>query len=185
MGGGMELALACAYRIISNDQKTALALPEVKLGIMPGFGGTQRLPRLVGLTNALDLILTGKSVYARKARKIGLADEVTYKEILVQRALVMAKTAIGKPKKTAVRAKRPLIVKLLEGNPFTRILIYRQRTGTYSKRHAATTLPRSQRWSRSATGWPTTEKRVLYRKQNSWAGLRPRKCRRTLSLSFT
>ena len=125
MGGGMELALACAYRIISNDQKTALALPEVKLGIIPGFGGTQRLPRLVGLTNALDLILTGKSVYARKARKIGLADEVTYKEILVQRALVMAKTAIGKPKKTAVRAKRPLIIKLIEGNPLTRTLIYR------------------------------------------------------------
>lgn len=125
MGGGMELALACAYRIISNDQKTALALPEVKLGIMPGFGGTQRLPRLVGLTNALDMILTGKSVYARKARKIGLADEVTYKEILVQRALVMAKAAIGKPKKTAVRAKRPLIIKLIEGNPLTRPLVYR------------------------------------------------------------
>jgi len=125
MGGGMELALACTYRIISNDQRTALALPEVKLGIMPGFGGTQRLPRLVGLANALDMILTGKSVYARKARKIGLADEVTYKEILVQRALVMAKAAIGKPKKTAVRAKRPLIIKMLEGNPLTRPLIYR------------------------------------------------------------
>jgi 3-hydroxyacyl-CoA dehydrogenase/enoyl-CoA hydratase/3-hydroxybutyryl-CoA epimerase len=125
MGGGMELALACSYRIISNDQRTALALPEVKLGIIPGFGGTQRLPRLVGLTNALDMILTGKSVYARKARKIGLADEVTYKELLVQRALVMAKTAIGKPKKTAVRAKRPLVIKLLEGNPLTRLLMYR------------------------------------------------------------
>ena len=69
MGGGMELALACAYRVISNDQKTALALPEVKLGIIPGFGGTQRLPRLVGLTNALDMILTGKSIYARKAKQ--------------------------------------------------------------------------------------------------------------------
>lgn len=125
MGGGMELALACAYRIISNDQRTALALPEVKLGIMPGFGGTQRLPRLVGLANSLDMILTGKSIYARKARKIGLADEVAYKEILVQRALAMAKAAIGKPKKTAVRAKRPLLIKLIEGNPLTRTLIYR------------------------------------------------------------
>lgn len=125
MGGGMELALACTCRIVSNDQKTALALPEVKLGIIPGFGGTQRLPRLVGLTNALDMILTGKSVYARKAKKIGLADEVTYKEILVQRALVMAKKAIGQPKKTGVRARMPLIIKLLEGNPLTRALIYR------------------------------------------------------------
>jgi len=125
MGGGMELALACGYRIISNDQKTALALPEVKLGIIPGFGGTQRLPRLVGLTNALDMILSGKSVYARKTRKIGLADEVTYKEILLQRALVMAKTGIGKPRKTAVRAKRPFVIRLIEGNPLTRNLIYR------------------------------------------------------------
>lgn len=125
MGGGMELVLACAYRVISNDQRTALALPEVKLGIIPGFGGTQRLPRLVGLTNALDMILTGKSIYSRKARKIGLADEVTYKEILLQRALVMAKAAIGKPKKTAVRSKGPLIIKLIEGNPFTRPLIFR------------------------------------------------------------
>jgi 3-hydroxyacyl-CoA dehydrogenase/enoyl-CoA hydratase/3-hydroxybutyryl-CoA epimerase len=125
MGGGMELALACSYRIISNDQKTALALPEVKLGIMPGFGGTQRLPRLVGITNALDLILTGKSVYARKARKIRLADEVTYKEILLQRAVVMAKKAIDKPRPSKVRAKRPFVIRVIEGNPLTRTLIYR------------------------------------------------------------
>jgi 3-hydroxyacyl-CoA dehydrogenase/enoyl-CoA hydratase/3-hydroxybutyryl-CoA epimerase len=128
MGGGLELALACAYRIISNDQKTALALPEVRLGIIPGFGGTQRLPRLVGLANALDMILTGKSVYARKARKIGLADEVTYKEILLSRALVMAKKAIGGPRPTAVRAKRPFLIRLIEGNPVARPLIYRTAT---------------------------------------------------------
>jgi 3-hydroxyacyl-CoA dehydrogenase/enoyl-CoA hydratase/3-hydroxybutyryl-CoA epimerase len=125
MGGGTELALACAYRVISNDQRTALALPEVKLGIMPGFGGTQRLPRLVGLSNSLDMILTGKSVYARKAKQIGLADEVTYKEILLQRAVAMAQKAIGKPRPKKVRARRPLIVSLLEGNPLTRPLVYR------------------------------------------------------------
>ncbi len=108
MGGGLELALACTYRVISNDQRTALALPEVKLGIIPGFGGTQRLPRLVGLSNALDMILTGKSVYARKAKKIGLADEVTYKETCSQRALATAKKAIGKPRPAKIRAQRPL-----------------------------------------------------------------------------
>ncbi len=124
MGGGLELALACTYRVLSNDQKTALALPEVKLGIIPGFGGTQRLPRLVGLTNALDMILTGKSVYARKAKKIGLADEVTYKEILLQRAVLMAQSAAGKPGPSTVRARRPLSIKLIEGNPLTRPLIY-------------------------------------------------------------
>src|SRR5512143_1160717 len=125
MGGGLELALACWYRVISNDPKTALALPEVKLGILPGFGGTQRLPRLVGLTNALDMILTGKSVYAKKAGKIGLADEVTYKEILIDRATIMAKKAVGKLRPTKVRARRPLAVTLMEGNPFTRSLVFR------------------------------------------------------------
>lgn len=59
MGGGLELALACHYRIAVNDSKTQLALPEVMLGLLPGAGGTQRLPKLISLTNALDLILTG------------------------------------------------------------------------------------------------------------------------------
>jgi 3-hydroxyacyl-CoA dehydrogenase/enoyl-CoA hydratase/3-hydroxybutyryl-CoA epimerase len=125
MGGGLELALACSYRVISNDQKTALALPEVKLGIIPGFGGTQRLPRLVGLSNALDMILTGQSVYARKAGKIGLADEVTFKETLLDRALAIAKMSIGRPRPKGVRARRPLLIKLAEGNKFTRPLIFR------------------------------------------------------------
>ena len=125
MGGGLELALACSYRVISNDPKTALALPEVRLGIIPGFGGTQRLPRLVGLINALDMILTGKSVYAKKAGKIGLADEVTYKEILLDQAQCMAKKAIGKTRPTKVRARRPFAVMLVEGNPLTRPLVFR------------------------------------------------------------
>ena len=124
MGGGLELALACSYRVISNDQKTALALPEVRLGILPGFGGTQRLPRLVGLSNSLDMILTGKSVYSRKAKKIGLADEVTYKELLLDVAVEKAKRAAGKRTPKSVRARRPLIIKLLESNPLTRLLIY-------------------------------------------------------------
>ncbi len=126
MGGGLELALACAYRVISNDQKTALALPEVNLGIIPGFGGTQRLPRLVGLSNALDMILSGKSVYSKKAGKIGLADEVTYKELLLDRAISMAKKAVGKPRPAKVRAKRPIVIKLIEGNALTRPLVYRK-----------------------------------------------------------
>jgi 3-hydroxyacyl-CoA dehydrogenase/enoyl-CoA hydratase/3-hydroxybutyryl-CoA epimerase len=124
-GGGMELALACAYRVISNDPKTALGQPEVRIGIIPGWGGTQRLPRLVGLTNALDMILTGKSIYPRKAKKIGLADEVVYKETLLSRAIELAKKAIGRPRPTMVRARRPIIVRLLEGNPLTRPLVYR------------------------------------------------------------
>lgn len=76
MGGGLELALACHYRIAVNDNKTKLALPEVMLGLLPGAGGTQRLPKLVSLQNALDMILTGKNIPAKKAKKMGLVDQV-------------------------------------------------------------------------------------------------------------
>ncbi|CAI4221195.1 unnamed protein product [Auanema sp. JU1783] len=76
MGGGLELALACHYRIAVNDKKTQLALPEVMLGLLPGAGGTQRLPKLVSLQNALDMTLTGKRVRADKAKKMGLVDQI-------------------------------------------------------------------------------------------------------------
>lgn len=124
MGGGLELALACTYRVISNDKKTVLALPEVKIGIIPGFGGTQRLPRLIGLANSLDMILTGRSIHPQQAKKLGLADEVTYKEILLSRAVAIAQRAIGKPRPKKVRARRSFAIKLMESNPFTRLIIY-------------------------------------------------------------
>ena len=75
LGGGLELALACRYRVAVDDPATRLGLPEVMLGILPGWGGVKRLPRLVGGPAALDLMLTGKTVDARKARKLGLVDE--------------------------------------------------------------------------------------------------------------
>lgn len=74
LGGGLELALACSFRIVADEAKTILGVPEVNLGIIPGFGGTQRLPKLIGLSRSLELILTGKPVDAKKAYKIGLAD---------------------------------------------------------------------------------------------------------------
>jgi 3-hydroxyacyl-CoA dehydrogenase/enoyl-CoA hydratase/3-hydroxybutyryl-CoA epimerase len=76
LGGGLEVALACRYRVASSDAKTALGLPEVMLGLIPGAGGTQRLPRLIGLAQALDLILTGRTLKATRALKVGLVDEV-------------------------------------------------------------------------------------------------------------
>ena len=76
MGGGLELALACKYRVLSTNEKTKLAFPEIKLGIFPGFAGTIRTPKLIGLVNALDLILTGKTVDAKKAYKINLDDAI-------------------------------------------------------------------------------------------------------------
>jgi 3-hydroxyacyl-CoA dehydrogenase/enoyl-CoA hydratase/3-hydroxybutyryl-CoA epimerase len=76
LGGGLEVALACRYRVASDDPKTVLGVPEVMLGLLPGAGGTQRLPRLVGLPPALDLILTGRSLKAGRALAIGLVDDV-------------------------------------------------------------------------------------------------------------
>ncbi len=76
MGGGVEMSLACDYRVLSDGPKTVMSLPEVQLGILPAWGGTTRLPRLIGLQGALDLILTGKRVDARRAKRIGLASEV-------------------------------------------------------------------------------------------------------------
>jgi 3-hydroxyacyl-CoA dehydrogenase/enoyl-CoA hydratase/3-hydroxybutyryl-CoA epimerase len=94
LGGGMEWALACHYRIASDDPRTVLGQPEVQLGIIPGAGATQRLPRLIGAQAALDLILTGKTVRPQKARKLGLVDEVVPRPILEsvakQRALELA-----------------------------------------------------------------------------------------------
>jgi 3-hydroxyacyl-CoA dehydrogenase/enoyl-CoA hydratase/3-hydroxybutyryl-CoA epimerase len=75
LGGGLELALACRYRIVVDEPSTRLGLPEVLLGIVPGWGGITRLPRLAGGPAALDLLLTGKTVDARKAKRLGIADQ--------------------------------------------------------------------------------------------------------------
>jgi 3-hydroxyacyl-CoA dehydrogenase / enoyl-CoA hydratase / 3-hydroxybutyryl-CoA epimerase len=96
LGGGLEWALACTYRLCSDAQKTQLGFPEVQLGLLPGAGGTQRLPRLIGIAQALDLILTGKSVRAAKAKKLGLVDEVVPAPILLDVALQRARALADK-----------------------------------------------------------------------------------------
>lgn len=83
LGGGLELALACHGRICSDNNKTRLGLPEVQLGLLPGSGGTQRLPRLIGVTSALDLILTGRQINAKRALKLGLVNDVVSQDILL------------------------------------------------------------------------------------------------------
>ncbi|MGL5653284.1 MAG: fatty acid oxidation complex subunit alpha FadJ [Vibrio sp.] len=87
LGGGLELALACDYRVCSEEPITQLGLPEVRLGLLPGSGGTQRLPRLIGLLPALDLILTGKSLRARSAKKLGLVDACVPHSVLLEVAV--------------------------------------------------------------------------------------------------
>jgi 3-hydroxyacyl-CoA dehydrogenase / enoyl-CoA hydratase / 3-hydroxybutyryl-CoA epimerase len=95
LGGGLELALACRYRVVVDDPSTRLGLPEVMLGIVPGWGGIRRLPRLVGGPAALDLLLTGKTVDARKAKRLGLADECVPARIMdnTARGVLLARPA--------------------------------------------------------------------------------------------
>ncbi|MEE8460162.1 MAG: enoyl-CoA hydratase-related protein, partial [Phycisphaerales bacterium] len=76
LGGGLEFALACRYRMVTSHPSTSLGVPEVNLGIVPGWGGTLRLPRLIGLPQALKMILGGRPVDGRRAMKLGLADAI-------------------------------------------------------------------------------------------------------------
>ena len=90
LGGGLELALACSARVASADPKTKLGLPEVQLGLLPALGGTQRLPRLVGVESALDLLLTGKQIDGNRALRMGLIDELVPSAILLEVAARLA-----------------------------------------------------------------------------------------------
>ena len=108
MGGGLELALACRYRVAVDDPKTRLALPEVMLGILPGWGGVKRLSHLVGAPTALDMMLTGRAVDARRAKQIGLVDAAVPPRIMdnTARSIVLSGQ---KPREL------PFVQKLLDG----------------------------------------------------------------------
>ncbi|MDQ3495306.1 MAG: 3-hydroxyacyl-CoA dehydrogenase NAD-binding domain-containing protein, partial [Pseudomonadota bacterium] len=97
MGGGTEIALACRYRVASNDASTRIGLPEVKLGIYPGWGGSVRLPRLVGAPAAMDMMLTGRSLSASAAKAIGLVDKVVEPALLLDAAVGLALQGTQRP----------------------------------------------------------------------------------------
>jgi 3-hydroxyacyl-CoA dehydrogenase/enoyl-CoA hydratase/3-hydroxybutyryl-CoA epimerase len=90
MGGGTELALACRHRVASSDSSTRIGLPEVKLGIYPGWGGSVRLPRLIGAPAAMDLMLTGRTLSASAAKALGLVDKVVDAPLLLDAAIDLA-----------------------------------------------------------------------------------------------
>ncbi len=108
MGGGTELALACRFRIVVDEPATRIALPEVMLGIVPGWGGMLRLPQVVGPAAALDMMLTGKGIDAKKAKRIGLADECVPPRVMenAARKLVLS----GRP-----RRRLPWLQRLMNG----------------------------------------------------------------------
>ncbi len=127
LGGGLEAALACAYRIGTDHPKTVLALPEVKLGLIPGAGGTQRLPRLIGLRAALDMILTGKNVRAKQAKRSGLLDEMVHPAILRRIAVQRARElGTGKRKRTVRAEGGGAAGFLLDENPIGRRIVLKK-----------------------------------------------------------
>src|SRR6266566_2374225 len=124
LGGGLEFALACHYRVATDYPKTQIGLPEVQLGILPAAGGCQRLPRLIGLRAALDIILAGKTERAAKAFRLGIVDELVPPSILTDVTLAAARRLADgwRPKR-----KRPggFVGFLLDGNPLGRSLVFR------------------------------------------------------------
>jgi 3-hydroxyacyl-CoA dehydrogenase/alkylation response protein AidB-like acyl-CoA dehydrogenase/enoyl-CoA hydratase/carnithine racemase len=101
VGGGYELCLACDYRVASSDRVTKIGLPEILLGLLPAWGGSTRLPRLVGLPRALDIILAGKTLAAKQALKCGMVDQLAPAEYIVDAAARMVRR--GKPRRAARR----------------------------------------------------------------------------------
>jgi enoyl-CoA hydratase/long-chain 3-hydroxyacyl-CoA dehydrogenase len=125
LGGGLEWAMWCDYRVCSDSDKTKLGLPEVKLGILPGFGGTQNLHQLVGLQNAMDMMLTGKDIRPDKAKKMGLVDVVvapqSVEAVAIQSAIDLASGKL-KPK----RKPKSRMNQLLEDTSIGRRIIWNQ-----------------------------------------------------------
>ena len=130
LGGGCEWTLACRWRIASDDPRTQIGLPEIQLGLLPGSGGTQRLPRLVGVRAALDVILAGKSLKARKAARIGLVDEVVPAPILLDvaraRALALAAGTLRRAPRQPKSAVERVTTLALDGNLLGREVVFRQ-----------------------------------------------------------
>lgn len=130
LGGGLELALSTSMRICTNSPKTQLGQPEVQLGVIPGAGGTQRLPELVGLAAGLEIIVSGKPVRARKAKGIRLVDEVVPEELLIEIAQKRALDALTpQPSKKSKRVSTQTLQRLaLEKNPAGRKVLFKKAT---------------------------------------------------------
>ena len=125
LGGGFELTLACDWRIATDHPKTQLGLPEVQIGLLPGAGGCQRLPRLIGLSAALGIILPGKSEPGLKAFKLGMVDELVPKSILLETALKAADRIShqGMPWRRPIH-KTGLMGAAFDRNPVGRRFVY-------------------------------------------------------------
>ena len=115
LGGGFEIALACDYRIASSDSVTKVGLPETNFGILPTWGGSTRLPKLIGLPNALEAIMTGRQYPAEQALKLGMIDSVVHREQLTTGAAKKIRTGGGKKRSYKVHlSNRPPFRKFIK-----------------------------------------------------------------------
>ncbi len=141
LGGGTELAMAGRYLIASTSPKTRFGLPEVQLGLMPGLGGTVRLPERVGLTAALDLILTGRNLYAKQARRAGLVHATVHPEGLID-AAVRAAGLLADGKLSVPKRKPKLMERLLEETPARALVFDRAAKQVQRRTHGNYPAPR-------------------------------------------
>jgi enoyl-CoA hydratase/long-chain 3-hydroxyacyl-CoA dehydrogenase len=125
LGGGLEWALWCDYRICSDSSKTKLGLPEVKLGILPGFGGTQLLHRTVGLQKAMDMMLTGKDIRPDQAKKMGLVDMVVAPQSLENVAIECA-SGLANGTLQKKNRRKSLLDRMIEDTPFGRNILWKK-----------------------------------------------------------
>jgi 3-hydroxyacyl-CoA dehydrogenase/enoyl-CoA hydratase/3-hydroxybutyryl-CoA epimerase len=136
LGGGFELALACDWRIATDHSKTQLGLPEVQLGLLPGAGGCQRLPRLIGLSAALGIIMPGRSETGLKALRLGMVDELVPKSILLETALKAAERLLqgDQWRKLSRKPRGGFMGLLLDRNPLgRRFVCWKARRDTLKK----------------------------------------------------
>ncbi|KAA0159150.1 hypothetical protein FNF31_05005 [Cafeteria roenbergensis] len=140
LGGGAELAMACHYRIVSTGSKTKIGLPEVQLGLLPGSGGTQRLPKLVGIQNAVTMMTTGQQLDAKRAKRNGFADSVADPFALRDAALQAARGLADGSLKRKPKAQPLVPTRLLEGTSIGRNVLFDQ-AGKMIAKKAGTAYP--------------------------------------------
>jgi len=125
LGGGTEMSLACRYRVASDSKRTKIGLPEVQLGILPAWGGTTRLPRVMGLQGALDLLLTGKTLDGRRALRKGLVSALLPAELFREKVTAFASDRVaGTP--VARKESRGVVTRLLDGTALGRRIVFSQ-----------------------------------------------------------
>ncbi len=174
LGGGLEVALACDWRVATSDKATKLGLPETQLGILPAWGGSTRLPKLIGLPAALGLILTGKQVVGAQALKLGVIDELTHPEYLLE----VAHKQLKKGKRPAPAARwvnRP---------PFAQLVAAKARRDVMAKTRGHYPAPLEAIKVCTAAAYKTFEEGLAAEKHSFLELVRTPECRNLLSVFF-